>query len=406
MWKLLCCGVVVLSLAFLGQSNIRAAEGDPPDPNESTLTDTLSKAALPMDILQVLRRSVWKVDVVQGPTGGTRFIISEGPDMAVVPVAVDKPQGLATVNIGQAGLIPLISPVYRSGHMPGDVVSQNPEAGAEVQPNSEVTLEVAQTRIAVQPYECSRDMLDNRPNWGQLIVHRQFDVQLEEGVQHIPMFAIMYEGLHHAKRGDGRGALEARAKCIAERLSIAWDLMDQGGYLDVAADAEMCVRPDDGAMWRLHGPYQPEYDQEPVSGPHAIYVRHKNLGDNPLRIMTVYPKDAELFGQPDGILENGQTGFKPLDTEELAEYLVGLIKAHHLLFSTRSNQVSDYEKLRISKTREGLIFKEIYLRAREVATGTSERDVKDALGRIAMDQRYRLERLADTPPRDWRFATP
>jgi len=423
MWKLCCCMVIAVALAPAGQSQ--------PENQEKLSTTGVAEAQKPatpqpveaeregVSLRRVLSRMAptlfsqeWPgqttpraliLDLVQRRDGTTRITISEAPEMEIVPVVTDMPQRSAEETLEKIGFPNVKTQyMYDDTRIPGDVISQIPAGGESAETKTTVELLIAQTEIAIQPYPCRTDVMANRPTWGQLIVHRPFDVQLEEGIQHVPMFAVMYEGQHHARRGNGRGALEARAKCIAERLAIAWDLMDEGGYLEVTADE--WIRPDDGQQWRLSDPYKPRYDEKAISGQHAIYVRHENLGRNPLRIMTVYRQDAGRFGQADALHEDGETVLTSFDTGELAEYLVAVIKAHHLLFSMRSDKLADYEKLEICKTREGRIFKEICLRARETVGGAPDvQALKDSLARIAMDQRYRLERLADTPPRDWRF---
>jgi hypothetical protein len=161
--------------------------------------------------------------------------------------------------------------------------------------------------------------------------------------------------------------------------------------------------PDDEARWQLRGPFAPAYSAFPESYP-AIYVRHDKLGSTPLRIMTVYPEDAAFMGQP-----VDETGRPTLFTQqELAEYLVSLFQAHYTMLGKRSGQLEDFENLEICKTREGKIFKEICIRALEEArdegTGTtSVVDLKSALARVAVSQRYRLLNLAFNAPKDWRL---
>ena len=115
--------------------------------------------------------------------------------------------------------------------------------------------------------------------------------------------------------------------------------------------------------------------------------------------MTVYPQDAIYFGFPVDPRDSRLANF---DIFELAEYLVALIEAHHLLFAKMSPP-AEYDKLEICRTREGKIFKEIALRAYEVTNGGGDRAaLKDALARIADSQRDRLRSLAYLAPVDWR----
>jgi len=245
-------------------------------------------------------------------------------------------------------------------------------------------LAAQEPEIAIQPYKADVDVLTGEVRaWGQMIVHRGFEVELEEGVRSVPILAIQYEGLHHVK-GAGPATVEARAKCIAERLAVAWDLLANGATLKQGVD--------DWRKWRLKGEAAPTYPAAPTVCP-AIYLHHASLGENPLRIMTVYPEDAARFPRvKDGI--------------DLAEYLIAVIQAHHLLFSAKSSNIADYEQLEIDQTREGKIFKEIFIRADEVKTLRGEQKlnnatIKDALARVALPQRQRLVNMAIRAPRDW-----
>lgn len=411
MWKLLCCVAVVLGLIFLGQFNANVAGAAPGEADKTAAPEDTSAEEIPTPQETPEEEIVLPIPGASGlpmlrayllrwlntKEGETKLIISEAPEMVIVPIAVDKVQGLAIEDISKAGLIPLTKPVFRPGYIPGEVVRQDPVPGTEVEPNSEVTLEVAQTEIAIQPAVELMEGTNQEEVWGQLIVHRPFDVELTPKIQNVPIFAIRYGGRDHVTGKElSPNFAEARAKAVAERLSIAWALLDQGAYLDVSA--EEWIQMDDVSTWRLAEPFKPNYGNTPKPCP-AIYLRHENLGVNPLRIITVYPNDALSFGPP-----HDETGTfqEELTERELAEYLVALIKAHHLLFHKRSVNVADYEKLEICKTREGNIFKEICIRAREAAEGESLEAVRDALARVAMSQRTRLTTLAYKAPKDWR----
>lgn len=237
----------------------------------------------------------------------------------------------------------------------------------------------AATDIAIKEYPAKRNELTGEVElWGQKIVHPGFDVQLEEVIMKVPIMSIQYEGLHHV-RGKGMGLVEARAKCIAERLTIAWQLLDKEGKLQ--------IRGDDWNDWRVRPKnIPPKYP--------AIYVISPVLDEKPLRIMTVYPEDARAFP---GVNENSR---------ELAKYIVALIEAHYLLFQRKSSDLADYEDLQLDRTREGKILKEIFIRAQEVMELKNLEQLnsdilKDALARIAMPQRDRLVRLAFKAPPDW-----
>jgi hypothetical protein len=94
------------------------------------------------------------------------------------------------------------------------------------------------------------------------------------------------------------------------------------------------------------------------------------------------------------------------DNIDLAEYLIAVIKAHHLLFFVQSSNIADYEQLELDQTREGKIFKELFIRADEVRTLRGEQrlsaaTIKDALARVALPQRQRLVNMTVRAPRDW-----
>jgi len=228
--------------------------------------------------------------------------------------------------------------------------------------------------IAIERYTAEYDVMTGvaAPGGeGYRIVHRDYDVELEDRIVKVPILAIQDKGLHHA-------SIEARAKCIAERLVYALDLMKAGG--------ELIVMKDDWNPWRL--------ERGPSKEVYAVYVRHSSLPTAPLRIITLYSQDVERF---------------PFvgTSEEMADYIKAIIEAHYTLFWKRSSDITEYEKLVVDhKTREGKIFKEIFIRALERATLMNRdvigiKDLTDALSRVAMSQRQRLVRMAATAPRDW-----
>ena len=253
-----------------------------------------------------------------------------------------------------------------------------------VVPCSEIAAQ--QRSIATEPYQAETDELTGDVLiWGQMIVHRDFDVELEERIRSVPLFAIQYGGLHHLK-GRGRGSIEARAKCISERLEVALHLLGKGGKLHKAVD--------DWKNWRLTGSFAPPYPAAPATHP-AIYISHPELGNGPLRIMTVYPEDAERFPGVES------------SRDKLCNYLMAVIEAHRLLFYSNANSIGQYEELEIDLTREGKIFKEIFIRSDEVrnlqgAETITNETIKDSLARIAMPQRQRLVNMALRAPRDWK----
>lgn len=327
-------------------------------------------------------------------------------DKAALMDVIGLPKSDATKRIeGNGGSVVKVtwglSDTIAPGHVMKAQLQQEPVDGTQA---SQVRLVISQNRIATVPVGAV-----------QRIVHSPFDVELHDTIHRVPMLAIKHKGMHHPPVASGASdadLLEVRAKCIAERLSKAWHLLDQGWQLEVCDDRSYDM-PDNLEEWQLKPPFAPdyasnEYATDPNKAPRifpAIYVKHEDVG-NPLRIMTIYDTDAELTGHPLGA--QGKA-LDPLAVTEVATYFAELIKAHHLLFYTKSSDIRDYDNLQICKTREGKIFQEIYLRAAEIAkiNGSSEIDsdnLKNALARMSMDQRDRLVLLADHAPIDWRTA--
>jgi hypothetical protein len=309
----------------------------------------------------------------------------------------EMPQAYAEDAIRKAGLrINRITYDYSDDVPAGSVISQDPQPDTLVTTYDDVNLVIAQTKLAIHRFPIERGIGGDAESYGQLIVHRLFDVELKTPIQNIPIFAIADKGFRHA-------SVEARAQSIAENLLMAWGVLEMGGELEMAPDT--WIMPDDEERWRLRGPFAPDYASFPNSLP-AIYVRNPRFGNTPLRIMTVYPGDADLFGQP-----VDESGIPVLfSQEELAEYLVSLIQAHYTLLAKKSTQLEDFENLEICKTREGKIFKEICLRALDETRGTSPKtdkekidNLRSTLARVALSQRYRLLTLAFNAPRDWRL---
>ena len=307
----------------------------------------------------------------------------------------NMPQSYAEDAIRDAGLrVNNVTYDYSDDVPAGSVIRQDPPPNTLVTINDDVDLVIAQTKLAIQRFPLERGIGGEAERYGQLIVNRLFDVELKTPIQNIPIFAIADKGFRHA-------TVEARAQSIAENLLMAWSVLEAGWELEMAPDA--WIMPDDEGKWRLRGPFAPDYEGF-ASSPPAIYVRNPKFGNTPLRIMTIYPGDADLFGQP---VDASGTPIL-FSQEELAEYLVSLIQAHYTLLAKTDSRLEDFEKLDICKTREGKIFKEICLRAMEEAGGTNTQaekiaDLRSALARVALSQRYRLMTLAFNAPRDWRL---
>lgn len=215
--------------------------------------------------------------------------------------------------------------------------------------------------------------------FGQLIIHRAFDVQLSETVRQLPIFSIQYAGFHY-RRGPANDPnhVEARAKCIAERLVHAWTLMDHGAQIEIGTD--------DWTAYTVRSRAVP-----PKST--ALFIRSPLPGEEPLRIITIYPQDV--------------AGYPWIGNERfLAEYLASLIQAHYYLFWKNEGDINRYDELRIGKTGEGRIFRDIAVRALEIARRRDQIRfdgviLKEALAQMPLSQRETLYRLATTPPMDW-----
>lgn len=246
------------------------------------------------------------------------------------------------------------------------------------------------SQIVVEPYAAQPDEIERatQVRWGQLLVHRVFDVETDRRIRNIPLFSIQFEGLHH-QRLPGKQAFEPRAKCVAERLELAWSLLDKGGRL--------VKGPDLWVNWRNTGENAPIYAPAPEEGPPkkepvAIYLEHDDFEPS-LRIMTAYAEDANWFPRIKD------------DPDVLADYLIGMIMAHHLLVRQKSGEIAKYEALLMDGTRAGKIFKEVFIRAEEVKSLRGDQQIgdetlQDALARISMPQRIRLFNLAVMAPVD------
>lgn len=405
MWKLPCRIIIVsialLSVAFAGGETEGTTGTTEPSADRAPQAMQAGAEAgpvnvLPDDIMEILRKGV-RLSMSQDNTGATTFVLAPAPERVIVPLVTDMAQSSALRTLQDAGFSDVkTSYVYAPNIPVGDVISQTPFSPTAAEPGAPVNLVVSQTEIAIQPYVETDDLDPTKQRvLGQLIVHRPFDVELRTSIQNVPIFAISRDERGRTSReidSADLGFAEARAKGIAERLSVAWTLLDDSAYLDVTTDK--WIRPDDVSTWRLREPFAPQYAGTETPCP-AIYLHHDSFGANALRIMTIYPEDAASFGPP----RDGQGMFTQ---EELAEYFVALIKAHHLLFHKKSVDLAEYAKLEICQTREGSIFKEICIRAKEAARGQSTEDVRDALARMALSQRERLNTLAHKAPDDWR----
>lgn len=238
----------------------------------------------------------------------------------------------------------------------------------------------AASDLGVREYTAVKDdVAGNVTIFGQLIVHRTYEVPLGETIRKMPVFSLQYAGPHY-RQGPANepNHVEARAICVAEHLAHAWSLMDHGAGLEVLSDDwnVQRVRPQAGPATRL-----------------AVFVQDAAAGIGPLRLVTVYPEDL--------------AGYPWITSEQsLAEYWAALIQAHHLLFWRCESDIRRYDSLRIGRTREGKVFRDTALRALALArsrgqSGFDAATLTEALAGLSLAQRQTLCRLATTPPVDW-----
>jgi hypothetical protein len=238
----------------------------------------------------------------------------------------------------------------------------------------------AASSVGFQGYMAATDALSgNARVFGQLIVHQGFDVQLSESARKVPVLCLQYEGLDYRLGPPTEpNHAEARAKGVAERLVQAWSLMDHGARLEIGDD--------DWNAYRI--------PPRPAAQKHvALFVRSPVAEYEPLRILTIYPQD--VAGCP--WISNERS---------LAEYLLSMIQAHYLLFWKNETNLARYRELRLDKTQEGRIFREIATRAvdearRKELDRLDSDTVREVLAGMTLTERETLYRLALVPPMDW-----
>lgn len=238
----------------------------------------------------------------------------------------------------------------------------------------------AATNVGVQDYGAVRDDVSGSIIlFGQHLVHRTYDVTLGETTRKLPILSLQYAGPHYREGpSDDPNHVEGRAMCVAECLAHAWSLMERGARIEIL--------PDEWNVQRVH-------PRESPATHLAIFVQHTPSGLSPLRIVTIYPQDV--------------AGYPWITSERsLAEYWAALIQAHYLLFWKCETDMSNYNNLRIGRTREGRIFRDIALRAVALARSRGQNrfdaeTLKEVLAGMSPSQRQTLCRLATTPPVDW-----
>jgi hypothetical protein len=223
------------------------------------------------------------------------------------------------------------------------------------------------------------DVSRSTRTFGQLIVHQGYEIPLGDTTRNIPILSIQQAGRHYREGpANDPNHVQTRAKSVAERLAHAWTLMDQGARLEIGDD--------DWNAYQVHAPAAaPKHT--------ALFVRSPVAGGEPLRILTLYPEDV--------------AGYPWVGSERsLAEYLSSLLQAHYLLFWKYEIDISKYNALRIGRTAEGGIFREIAIRAALAAKRKGQvrfdRGVlREVLDRLTLSERETLCRLATVPPMDW-----
>ncbi len=244
------------------------------------------------------------------------------------------------------------------------------------------------------------------PAW--LIAHRSLAVQLADvtGTRvNVPILALYDAG--------GHADVAHRATDVAERLTLAWTLMQNlacvSECLQILPDRAVVdgvqVLDDNRAELFLPG-YRPLTSG---IGPRLGLFLIDGDGRRLLRILSVYPADVAGYAARDTGEPWESVGVDadvPTVTERsVATYLKAQVEAHFTLFAAGSRSLAAYEGLLSEASAAGKIYKELMFRAREYA-GETERpltrsQLQDTLDRVSVDQRRRLYMLAGTVPRDF-----
>jgi hypothetical protein len=437
MFKLLCnCAAVALVLAAFAGVDAKATDGvveqifaantgagtpqvpdvagaepeaDNPekDTPEANTTET-SKSELP-DVEELVRKAILKAFA---PTDQQQVEI----DKKVMVDLIDftgMPQSKLPNTFAQIGLktVPETKYEYSDDVPAGCVISQEPAARTSVTSDSVITVVVAQKEIAIEPFKYQLDIADPE-TWAQKIVHRPFDVQLgpagDHRIRQVSMFSIAYDGEHGNLADTDYGLLEARAVSIANNLLMAWNLMDDGAELTVVPD-----QSDEVETWHVRGPFGPEYpvsadsdEPDKVSMKECVHINVVQRSTS-LRVMTVYPEDASLYGSPHYSGNQGSPSDRGrLSPEEAAKYIASLMEVHHLLFSKKDVSFEAFDELDIDNARISELFQDIRDKAeRLVSTGKPMDELlRRALASFAKkadaDLLYSFARVV---PDDWRI---
>lgn len=322
------------------------------------------------------------------------------------------PQSAALDALAKAGLESKPREVYEyNDEIPaGFVIRQEPEPKTPTKADSEITVVISEKKIAIEPFQFQLDIA-GPVVWGQRIVHRPFDVQRgpegEYKIMKVPLFSIASDGEHDDPADTDYDLLEARAVSIASNLVMAWHMMDDGAQLVVMSD-----QSGDIEAWHVRGPFKPEYPlssgnrQDKVSKKHCVHINAVNSSTS-LRVMTVFPLDANLYGSPRYSSDEGQGDHRErLSAQETAEYIVALMEVHYLLFSKGDMSFNAFTNLDIDRVRISQIFEHVREKAERLSS--NDRPVSENLRRAIADYTKKTEadllyNFARIVPDDWRI---
>jgi len=207
--------------------------------------------------------------------------------------------------------------------------------------------------------------------WAFVIVHHAFAMPMFGKPRDVPILTIHVGAPNSHDPKDRQTTMEVRAKAIARDLLKAFALLDRG--------AKLAVLP---------------VDQRPPGRGHpGLFVVSADRKKKLCRILTVYKDDVDCFPRMDSQMA-------------MAAYLKDVVSAHYLLFWRRETDIREYEKLALDRTGAGKVFKEIMIKAIELARlkGRTRADaslVRDALGCISDLQQRTLATMAHVAPVDY-----
>jgi eukaryotic-like serine/threonine-protein kinase len=147
-------GVTLTVSAGPGQSKVPATAGL----TRAAATKKLEEAGFGANVVNVHSSSVERGLVIHSePSAGdvatngsdVTLVVSSGPKLAKVPVLVGTQRRVAVERIRGAGLTPSVSE-EESGSPAGQVLSQSPSAGTEVEPGSSVSIVVSSGKEKVE----------------------------------------------------------------------------------------------------------------------------------------------------------------------------------------------------------------------------------------------------------------